>query len=126
MSFSCLVSLVQSVGRPRLWPLSTALSLPLPLLLGLLLVRHPPVALERLLRINLTSGDSLEEIQTAHALVHKARVEGRDLRLYLAGNDTIAGIFECVGMYESLIAPREKTFITLRPIVWTTYNVSFG
>jgi hypothetical protein len=116
--FPVLLQLAQSVGKQRLWLLLTVLSLPLPLLTGLLLVRHPPVVLERLLRINLTSGAYVEEIQSAQALVHKARVEGRDLLLYLAGDDTIAGIFECVGMYESLIAPREKTFITSRPITW--------
>ncbi len=117
--FPVLLQLAQSAGKRRLWPLLMVLSLPLPALTGLLLVRHPPMAIERLLRINLTTGSSLAEIQSAHALVQKARAEGRDLHLYLAGDDTIAGIFECVGMYEGLIAPRKKTFITLRPVVWT-------
>jgi hypothetical protein len=71
------------------------------------MIGHPPIALQKALRVNLTTGGNSEEINTAHALVTKARAENRELSVYSAGYDTINGIFMCVGMYETLIAPQK-------------------
>jgi hypothetical protein len=117
--FPSLLDLTHSLAKWRLLPVLIALSLPLPLLTALLMIGHPPIALQKALRVNLTTGGNSEEISAAHALVTKARAENRDLSVYSAGIDTIDGIFMCVGMYETLIAPQEKSFITRMPITWT-------
>ena len=117
--FPSLLDLTHSLAKWRFLPVLIALSIPLPLLTALLMIGHPPIALQKALRVNLTTGGNSEEINTAHALVTKARAENRELSVYSAGYDTINGIFMCVGMYETLIAPQKKSFVTRMPVTWT-------
>lgn len=90
---------------------------PVCILIGLLITHGAPVALQRVLGVNLQSGSLVDEVRQARSLVEKARQEGRDLIVYsLPGG--INAVFVGVGQYGKVLRSDLPSFVVRGPVDW--------
>ncbi|ODG99011.1 hypothetical protein A4S05_06655 [Nostoc sp. KVJ20] len=90
------------------------------LLLLFLLTSNPPIELQRILGVNLTSGSLANEIKQAKSLLEDANKKKVDLNVYSVGTGYITGIFGGVGLYEKMLYPHLNSFNLQYPLNWIT------
>ncbi|MHC0065207.1 hypothetical protein ACWATR_20300 [Nostoc sp. UIC 10890] len=100
---------------------SMIFSLVFPMLLLLfLLISNPPIELQRILGVNLTSGSLANEIKQAKSLIENANQKKVDLNVYSVGTGYVTGLFGGVGLYEKMLYPHLNSFNLHYPLNWIT------
>ena len=84
----------------------------------LLLNNQPPIYLQRILGINLTSGSLTHEVQQAKLLIENAKKKNHNLTVYSGDTGYISGLFGSVGLYENILHPNHKYFNIKYPVTW--------
>lgn len=100
--------------------MTTILVIPMLLLSFLLLNNNPPISLQRILGVNLTSGSLFfaNEVQQGKLLIEYAKKVKRDLNVYALVNNYSSEIFGGVGFYEKILYPNSNTFTVKLPVNW--------
>ncbi len=86
-------------------------SLVLPMLLLLaLLTSNPPIYLQRILGVNLTSGSLANEIKQAKSLIEDANQKKVNLTVYSISTGYASGLFQGVFLYDNMLQPNLNSF----------------
>ena len=88
------------------------------LLGGMLWLRHPPIFMQRLMGVNLSTGGHATEVKQGKWLLAESARLAKPLNLYVLGNDGV-GVVEMVDWVKSI---EEKNsphrFVVRRPVNW--------
>lgn len=104
-----------------------SLVFPMLLLWFLLVNNNPPIYLQGLLGINLTSGSLINEVQQAKLPIQNARKMKHDLMVYSLDISYEAAVFASVGAYEKTLHPNLNSFDVKYPVTWinpSTFRLS--
>jgi hypothetical protein len=106
---------------PERYSKAVAISLLIPyvLIVLVLCIPEPPLALQRVLGVNVTSGSLKQVVGQAQKLVEKARREDRNLTVYRATLGPVTGLFCGVGRYNNVVFPDEPSFRCKTPNDWS-------
>jgi hypothetical protein len=91
---------------------------PFAMLFLLLIPNNAPFSFQHILGVNLTSGSLGEEVKQAESLVDHARLEKKDLVVYLLTVANPAGVFAGVGWYAKMLKPSQYSFGFTTSVDW--------
>jgi hypothetical protein len=91
---------------------------PMAIIIALLFMDAPPIAWQRLLGVNLSTGQFREEVKMGDLLADQARNERRTLKVYVIPMDERPGVVESEGIYRNLLHPEAPTFQIQHPNDW--------
>jgi hypothetical protein len=100
------------------WGLATTCTAPMAIIVALLFASHPALRWQKLVGVNLSTGQFQHEVALGELLVKLARQDGRNPTVYSLSGNVSPGIVESVGIYRNLIDPENPKFQWQRPNDW--------
>jgi hypothetical protein len=91
---------------------------PMGIIAALLFMQSPPIKWQRIVGVNLSTGQFSQEVKMGDLLADQARQQGRNLKIYVIPMDERPGVVESEGIYRNLLHSEAPTFQIQRPNDW--------